>query len=145
MMFVLPGEHWSSQCTSSSEPAAAALATLDVIREENLLVNCREMGTRMLDAFYEMKTKYPFVGDARGLGLMLAMEMIVPNEEKRPNSEAVTSVLNNCLERGLVAYMAGTQSQVLRLIPPLNVTTEQADEALRILDDSLAAYWQEVR
>jgi 4-aminobutyrate aminotransferase len=124
---------------------AAALATLDIIREENLLANCREMGTRMLDAFHEMKTKYSFVGDVRGLGLMLALEMIVPDTEKRPNSAAVTSVLDHCLERGLVAYMAGTQSQVLRFIPPLNVTPEQADDALQILDDSLAAYWQESR
>jgi 4-aminobutyrate aminotransferase len=118
---------------------AAALATLDVIREENLLENCRVMGERFLEGFRQLQGEYPVIGQVRGLGLMVAMELIVPGSDKTPNPDATTQVLNHCLERGLLGYMAGLVGQVIRFIPPLNVTAEQVDEALSILDDSLAA------
>jgi 4-aminobutyrate aminotransferase len=70
---------------------------------------------------------------------MLAMEMVLPGDGKVPNPEAATKVLNNCLERGLLCYMAGLQGQVVRLIPPLCVTPDQVDESLRILGESLEA------
>lgn len=117
---------------------AAALATLDVIREENLLENCRKMGARLLNGFRSLKERFPIIGDVRGVGLMVAMELIVPGSEKTPNPTAAMSILENCLERGLVAYMAGLQGQVIRLMPPLNLTEEQVDLALTILDESLA-------
>lgn len=134
----LPGSHGT---TFGGNPiaCAAALAVLDVIREENLLENCRKMGSRLLQGFKHLKEKYAIVGDARGLGLMLALELVVPGQGKAPNGEAAMAVLNNCLERGLVGYMAGLHNQVVRFIPPLIVTQEQADEALGILDDGLAA------
>ena len=117
---------------------AAALATLDVIREENLLVNCRKMGARLLEGLRVLKDKYPIIGDVRGLGLMTAMEFIVPGQGKIMNPGAAKAVLENTLERGLIGYMGGLQGQVVRLMPPLNVTGDQMDEALAILDDSLA-------
>jgi 4-aminobutyrate aminotransferase len=134
----LPGSHGT---TYGGNPiaCAAALAVLDVIREENLLENCQVMGARLLQGFNRLKEKYAVAGDARGLGLMLALELIVPGQGKAPNGEAALAVLNNCLERGLLAYMAGLHNQVVRFIPPLIVTQEQVDEALSILDDSLAA------
>jgi 4-aminobutyrate aminotransferase len=118
---------------------AASLATLEVIREEQLLVNCRVMGSRLLDGMRQLAQRYDCIGDVRGLGLMLAMEMIVPGEGKTPDGQLAFAVLNQCLQRGLIGYMAGLQGQVVRLIPPLNVTREQVDDALSILDDSLAA------
>jgi 4-aminobutyrate aminotransferase len=115
---------------------AAALAVLEVIREENLLENCRAMGRRLLDGFQAFQQKYAFIGEVRGLGLMLAMEMVVPGS-KTPDGALAQAVLDACLERGLLAYMAGLKGQVIRLIPPLNVTVEQVDEALKIIGDSL--------
>lgn len=137
----LPGAHGT---TFGGNPiaCAAALATLEVIREENLLENCRIMGARLLKGMQQFQAKHPFIGDVRGLGLMLAMEMIVPGEGKIPNPEAAMAVLNHALKRGLIGYMAGLQGQVIRLIPPLNVTGEQVDEALTILEESLAEYSQ---
>lgn len=133
----LPGSHGT---TYGGNPiaCAAALAVLDVIREENLLENCRQMGVYLLDGFRRLKEKYPIVGDVRGLGLMVALELIFPGQGKTPNGEAAMRVLNNCLERGLLAYMAGLHGQVVRFIPPLTVTREQVEESLRILDESLA-------
>jgi 4-aminobutyrate aminotransferase len=133
----LPGSHGT---TYGGNPiaCAAGVAVLDVIREENLLENCRRMGTRLLDGMRSFQDKYPFIGDVRGLGLMLAMEMIVPGKGKTPNPDASVQVLQESLERGLLAYMAGLHGQVVRLIPPLCVTPDEVDEALRILDESLA-------
>jgi 4-aminobutyrate aminotransferase len=116
---------------------AAALAVLEVIREENLLENCRIMGARLLDGFRGFQQKYPFIGDVRGLGMMVAMEMVEPGTAA-PNGTAAMAVLDACLERGLLGYMAGLKGQVIRLIPPLNASEEQVEEALRIIDESLA-------
>jgi 4-aminobutyrate aminotransferase len=118
---------------------AAALATLDVIREENLLENCCKMGSRFLDGLQTLQMEFPLIGDVRGVGLMAAIELIVPGQGKTPNPEAAMSVLENCLERGLLAYIAGLHRQVVRFMPPLNVTQAQVDEALTILGESLAA------
>lgn len=134
----LPGAHGT---TYGGNPiaCAAALAVLEVIEEENLLENCRIMGKRLLEGFSKLKEKYALIGEVRGLGLMVAMELIHPGSDKIPNGTAAFSVLNHALERGLLAYMAGLHGQVIRLIPPLNVTAEQVDEALMILDESLGA------
>jgi 4-aminobutyrate aminotransferase len=117
---------------------AAALATLQVFREEHVLENCRQMGARFLQGLQNLQGKYDLIGEARGAGLMLAVELIVPGTDKEPNPAAAMQVLNLALERGLLAYMAGTYGQVVRFIPPLNVTADQVDMALEILDASLA-------
>jgi len=134
----LPGAHGT---TFGGNPiaCAAALAVLDVIKEENLLENCRQMGKRFLDGLKRLQKKYPVIGEARGLGLMLAVELVHPGQGKLPNGEAAMAVLNGCLERGLLAYMAGLQGQVVRFIPPLTVSQAQVDEALEILDASFAS------
>jgi len=133
----LPGSHGT---TYGGNPiaCAAALAVLAVIKEENLLENCRQMGQRLLEGFFRLQAKYPQIGDVRGLGLMAALEFVHPGPEKAPDGATAFAVLNQALQRGLLAYMAGLHGQVVRLIPPLNVTAEQVDEALRILDESIA-------
>ncbi len=117
---------------------AAALAVLEVIREENLLENARAMGALLLDGFRLLQTRYDFIGDVRGLGLMTAMELVQPGD-KTPYGRAAAQVLEGCLERGLLGYMAGHEGQVVRLMPPLNITREQVEHALDILDASLGA------
>jgi 4-aminobutyrate aminotransferase len=117
---------------------AASLATLQVIAEENLLENARRMGERFLAGLQSLQAQYPSIGEARGLGLMLAIEMVVPGSDKEPDPRASMDLLNLCLERGLLAYMAGTFGQVVRFIPPLIVTAEQVDLALNILDEALS-------
>jgi 4-aminobutyrate aminotransferase-like enzyme len=67
------------------------------------------------------------------------MEFIVPGEGKKANPEAAGRVLDECYRRGLIAYTAGAHGQVVRMMPPLILTEAQADEALSILNESLAA------
>jgi 4-aminobutyrate aminotransferase len=111
---------------------AAALATLDVIREEGLLENARKQGAHMMEALRDLQAESPLIGEVRGIGLMIAVEFIKPDTGKEPNTEAVRSILDRCLEEGLLMYPCGHWAQTIRLIPPLTVTREQVDQGLEI-------------
>ena len=117
---------------------AAAVATIDTIRDEGLLQNAKKSGEYLLSRLKELKAKHKMIGDARGLGLMTAIEFIVPGTDREPNSAAAKKFLNECLSRGLLMYPCGLYGHVVRLAPPLNVTRQQIDEAMSIADQSLA-------
>jgi len=118
---------------------AAALATLDVIREENLLENARVQGETMLEALHELQAESPIVGDARGVGLMIAVEFVQPGTDKEPHTAAVRRILERALEGGLLLYPCGHWTQTIRLIPPLTVTGEQVEEGLAIFRQAVLA------
>jgi 4-aminobutyrate aminotransferase-like enzyme len=86
-------------------------------------------------------TKYRSIGDVRGLGLMLALEFVRPDEGdgRVPDADLTKRVLAEALERKLIVLSAGTYANVSRIIPPLVTTADEVDLALRILDQSLAA------
>ena len=117
---------------------AAALATIEVIKEENLLDEAKGNGKYLLDRLRDLKAKYPVIGDVRGIGLMIGVEFIVPGTDREPNPTAAKKVLNECLSQGMLTYPCGQRSQTIRLSPPLNVTRDQIDEAVKILEQSLA-------
>ncbi|MDY6876742.1 MAG: aspartate aminotransferase family protein [Chloroflexota bacterium] len=118
---------------------AAALATIDVIREENLLEKARTQGGYMLEALRGLQTASPIVGDVRGVGLMIAVEFIKPGTDKEPNTTAVRRILQRALDGGLLLYPCGHWTQTIRLIPPLTVTREQVDEGLAIFRRAVLA------
>ncbi len=111
---------------------AAALAVLEVIREEGLLENAREQGAYMLGVLRDLQARSPIMGDVRGVGLMIAVEFIRPGTDKEPNPEAVRRILQRALEGGLLLYPCGHWTQTIRLIPPLTVTREQVEEGLEV-------------
>ena len=117
---------------------AAAIATIETIRDEGLLDNAKRSGDYLLGQLKKLKNKYSVIGDARGLGLMTALEFIVPGTDREPNAPAAKKVLNEALSKGLLMYPCGLRSHTIRICPPLNVTREQIDIAMQILDDSLA-------
>lgn len=116
---------------------AAAVATIETIRDEGLLENAKKNGEYLLSRLKELKMKYRVIGDARGLGLMTAIEFIVPGRDREPNGAAAKKFLTECLSRGLLMYPCGLYGHVIRLAPPLNVTRQQIDEAMSIADQSL--------
>ncbi len=118
---------------------AAALATLDVIREEGLLANAKRQGGYMLEALHDLQAESPLIGEVRGLGLMIAVEFIKPETDKEPNTEAVRRILDRCLEDGLLMYPCGHWTQTIRLIPPLTITRRQVDEGLDIFRRAVLA------
>ena len=116
---------------------AAALAVQQVFAEENILENCREMGKIFLKGLKEIQKQHDFIGEVRGLGLMLAMEIVLPDGKKTPDGKKAFKILNDMLERGLLGYMAGRTGNVIRLIPPLIVNKEQVEKALHIAEVSM--------
>ena len=117
---------------------AASLATLEVIREQNLMENARVQGAHMLEALEELQAETHIIGDVRGIGLMVAAEVVKPGT-KEPNTEAVRRIKERALERGLLFYPCGHWSQTIRLIPPLTITRAQVDEGLVILREAVLA------
>jgi 4-aminobutyrate aminotransferase len=120
---------------------AAALATLDVIEEERLVENARIQGQRFLAGLRRITGSHRTVGDVRGLGLMLALEFVRPDDGdgRVPNPETAKRVIAEALERRLIVLPAGTYVNVVRIIPPLVTSADEVDLGLAILADSLAA------
>ena len=135
-----PGSHGGTY-GGNVVACAAANATLDVIEDEGLVANARERGAQLLAGLRAMAPKYPSIGDVRGLGLMLALEFVEPGEGdgRAPNPDITKRVQAAALERKLIVLTAGTYVNVVRIIPPLVTTADEVDQALRILDASLAA------
>jgi 4-aminobutyrate aminotransferase len=111
---------------------AAALATLDVIRDEGLLANARQQGAYIMDVLQELQADSPIVGDVRGEGLMIAVEFVRPGTGKEPHTEGVRRILDRCLDDGLLMYPCGHWTQTIRVIPPLTITRREAEEGLEI-------------
>jgi 4-aminobutyrate aminotransferase len=112
--------------------SAAALATIEVIEEENLVENARVMGQRLRGGLEELQKKYPAIGDVRGMGLMQGLELV--GENKRPAPEMVQRLFEATRTNGLLIGKGGLMGNVIRITPPLNVTAEQVDHALKMLD-----------
>jgi len=132
------GDYAYGHYTHEKNPvtARAALATLEVIEREGLVENAERVGAHALARLQEMKRRHPLIGDVRGRGLLLGMELVTDREAKAPATDAAESVLYRALSRGL--SFKTTMGNVLTLTPPLVTTREQMDRALDILDQCLA-------
>ncbi|MBV2153040.1 aspartate aminotransferase family protein [Kitasatospora sp. SUK 42] len=116
---------------------AAALATLDVLREERLVENAAEQGARLLDGLRTVAAGAPAIGDVRGLGLMAASEFCRPDGS--PDPEAARRVQQAAADLGLLLLLCGVHLNVVRMIPALVVTAGQVDEALALWSKAVAA------
>jgi 4-aminobutyrate aminotransferase len=116
--------------------ARAALATLEVIERDGLVENAARVGAHALARMHDMKRRHPLIGDVRGRGLLLGIELVADRAAKVPAAGAAENVLYRALSRGL--SFKTTMGNVLTLTPPLITTREQMDHALDILDEALA-------
>jgi len=126
-----PGAHGT---TFGGNPVscAAAVATIETIREDKLLERCQELSPWVMERLRNLQEKYPVIGDIRGLGYMIGIELI--HEDKKPAPELASQLLKLCLEDGLVLINCGTWGNVIRFIPPLIATREELDKGLSILE-----------
>ncbi|MCP9978058.1 aspartate aminotransferase family protein [Actinomadura madurae] len=115
---------------------AAALATLQVIADEDLVGNAARQGARLNDGLRKVAADHPEIGDVRGLGLMQASEFTTRDGE--PDAAAATRAHNAAAERGLLLLTCGAYGNVVRMIPPLIVDEEQVDDALGIWSHAVA-------
>ncbi|MEY3684068.1 MAG: hypothetical protein RIS62_778, partial [Chloroflexota bacterium] len=113
---------------------AAALATLDVIEQEQLVANAAARGAQMLAGLRAVAEGRRAIGDVRGIGLMLALEFVKPDEGdgRVPDADAVRRVIAEAASRRLLLLSAGSYGQVIRIIPPLVTTAAEVDQALEI-------------
>ncbi len=128
-----PGAHGS---TFGGNPVAcaAALATVRLI-ENGFMENAAEMGEYLLGRLEEMQTRHPLIGNVRGKGLMIGIDLVTDQESRSPAIEARDQIVEVAFEHGLLLLGAG--ESVIRLMPPLMVDKAIADEALDILDECL--------
>ncbi|MFA5138518.1 MAG: aspartate aminotransferase family protein [Elusimicrobiota bacterium] len=117
--------------------SAACNASLKILKNEKLVQNSRDLGAHMLERLSKLKDRFPFVGDVRGRGLMIGVELVKDRATKEPMPREHCRVLfDEALRRGLITM---AYSPVIRINPPLNITREEADRGMDILEESLAA------
>ena len=119
--------------------SVAAKATIEFIEEEQLLENADRVGSYFRGKLDELQQKYPVIGDVRGKGLMLGLELVKDRVSKEPAPTATTQFLERTRERGLLVGKGGLYGNVIRLSPMLNIGKTDVDEAVSILDKSFAA------
>jgi 4-aminobutyrate aminotransferase len=121
---------------------AAAQATLDVIEQESLLENATRVGQRLLDNLRDLAEESRLIGDVRGIGLMIGVELVLDKERKVRAKLEANEVVQECFKRGLLLLTCGPNS--VRFSPPLTVTGDQVDTAFQIFAESLAQVEQRV-
>ena len=113
---------------------AAGLKTLEIIERDGLLENCRIQGKYFKNRLLKLQEKYPkYIGDVRGVGLMVAMELV--DENGNPNSEITTTIKQKALEKNLLLLTCGSDHNVVRFIAPLVVSKKEIDEAMAIIEE----------
>jgi 4-aminobutyrate aminotransferase/(S)-3-amino-2-methylpropionate transaminase len=113
---------------------AAALAVLDVFESERLVEQAAARGAQIREALIRLQTRVPAIGDVRGLGCMLAMELVTDRATKQPDAELAQRVLDASRTRGLLLLKCGPHKNVVRLLPPLTATAEEIASGLERLD-----------
>ena len=126
-----PGDHLS---TFGGNPVscAAAVANIEFLEKENLCAHAARMGDYAISKFRVLQRQYPFIGDVRGLGLMIGIE-IVKDKSHSPAPAMAEAIQNSCLQRGILLGLGGIDGNVIRFQPPLVISKVQINQAMDIL------------
>jgi alanine-glyoxylate transaminase/(R)-3-amino-2-methylpropionate-pyruvate transaminase len=122
--------------TFGGNPVACAQgrAVLEIIEREKLQENSLTIGSRLLAGLNHLKEKHKLIGDVRGKGLMLGIELVKDRQSKEPAKEASAQILERCKEMGLLLGKGGLWGQTIRFSPPMCVNEKDADFLLEVLD-----------
>ena len=115
----------------------AAIATIEYILREKLAERAEKLGNYAKKRFNELKEKYEIVGDVRGLGLLLGVEIVKKKETKEPDRTSALKIIWRCWEKGLLMMTYGKYGNVLRIAPPLVISKEELDKAIDIIEESI--------
>jgi len=118
--------------------SAYAVANLDHIRREDLQANAARMGRVLWDGLKPLESESPIVGEVRGKGLMVGVELVTDHDSKEPNVEAAAEVMERCRERGLLVGKGGLYANTLRIAPPLTVTEQDVGQAVETIRAAVA-------
>jgi 4-aminobutyrate aminotransferase len=125
--------------TTAGNPVACAagLAVLEVTEGEGLLKNAAEVGAYLLELLRQLQARHPLIGDVRGLGCVLGVELVRDRRTKEPAAKETAKVVYSCFEHGLLLYYSGLYSNVLEFTPPLTLTRADVDRGVEVLDRAL--------
>jgi 4-aminobutyrate aminotransferase/(S)-3-amino-2-methylpropionate transaminase len=130
---------WGVGGTYGGNPVccSAALAVMEIFEEENLLQKAEELGQKVRNRFDAFKEQFELIGDVRGLGPMLALELVKDRETKEPAADEAKALVQACLAKGLVILACGTLGNVIRILMPLNIGDAELDKGLAIMEEGL--------
>jgi alanine-glyoxylate transaminase / (R)-3-amino-2-methylpropionate-pyruvate transaminase len=114
-----------------------ALTTMEIIEEENLIENARTLGEYLRNGLKELQKKHALIGDVRGRGLLMGIELVKDRETKEYATTETARLMELCKERGVLIGKGGLFGNVVRLAPALSINRDQVDQLLRVLDESL--------
>jgi len=114
------------------------LATLEIIDRDNIQANARDVGEHLKGRLEELQQRQPLIGEVRGMGLMLGVELVRDRESKEPASTAAADVLELTKQRGLLIGKGGLFGNTLRIKPPMCLTKDDADFLVDCLDEALS-------
>ena len=125
--------------TYGGNPVAcrAALAVIETFEDENLLARAKAIGKTVMDRFKEMQEDHKIIGEVRGVGAMVAMELVKDRATKEPAKEETGQLVKRCYEKGLITISAGTYGNIMRILMPLVMSDAELDRGLAILEESL--------
>jgi 4-aminobutyrate aminotransferase/(S)-3-amino-2-methylpropionate transaminase len=118
---------------------AAALAVLEAMETERIPERATRMGERIRARFCSWANRYPAIGDVRGLGAMVAMELVLNRDTREPDKASTTRLLAAALERGLILLSSGTYGNTVRVLAPLTTPDEVIEEGLGVMEQALEA------
>ena len=117
---------------------AAAVAVIDIIKESNYLERAAKLGAELKKKLQALQEDHKIVGDVRGQGMMLGIELVKDRETKEPAIQEMLQIMEYCREKGLLIGKGGLDNNVVRLQPPLELTSEHIDEACEILGEAFS-------
>ncbi|MFQ6081294.1 MAG: aspartate aminotransferase family protein [Candidatus Bathyarchaeia archaeon] len=138
------GDHFS---TFGANPVicAAAVATLDYLVENRLWENAEKMGDLLMERLKEMEGRHEIIGEARGKGLMIGVEIVKDKKTKEPGAEESKEIRKLCADDGLIVGLGGWWSNVIRIQPPLTIKEEHVDQALETLEKAVKEAEKQVK
>jgi alanine-glyoxylate transaminase / (R)-3-amino-2-methylpropionate-pyruvate transaminase len=117
---------------------AAGLAVLDIIEEDGLQENCRVLGARFKSGMQKLQASHALIGDVRGKGLMLGLELVSDRATKAPAKQQTADLMEALREMSVLVGKGGLDGNVLRIKPPMCITADDVDYALEALDAALS-------
>ena len=113
------------------------MEVIKIIEEEHLLDRALKIGERLKERFLQMKNSHPLIEEIRGIGAMMAIELVKDQNTKEPATQETAQIVQECIKNGVFIVTAGINKNLLRILVSLEITDEQLDEALDVLQRAM--------